>query len=264
MSEIRVNGVRLHYEVHGSGEPILCIHGTGSSTALWRRPATGLAAHGRTIVYDRRGFDRSERPEPFVTNVHEQADDAAALLEALDAAPAVVIGRSQGGEIAVDLTLRYPDRVRALALLEGGGLSLGAALRAWLADAHERLFAAAEADVGAVGETWFREVLGDDAWDTVPDDVRRVFVDNGPAILAEERGGLLDVDAAQLGTIAKPTLVVGARASGPGFAEATELTAGAIPGARLAWVEGGHLIDPADPVVRAFVDEVLLSTASRV
>jgi pimeloyl-ACP methyl ester carboxylesterase len=72
-------------------------------------------------VYDRRGSFRSGRPEPYVTSVHEHADDAAALIDALAAAPAIVIGRSYGGEIAVDLALRYPDRVRALALLEGGG-----------------------------------------------------------------------------------------------------------------------------------------------
>ena len=55
-----------------------------------------------------------------------------------------MIGRSQGGEIAVDLALRYPDRVRALALLEGGGLSLSEALRRWFADLDEQVFAAAE------------------------------------------------------------------------------------------------------------------------
>jgi pimeloyl-ACP methyl ester carboxylesterase len=47
--------------------------------------------------------------------VAEHADDAAGLLDALDAAPAVVIGRSYGGEVAIDLGLRYPDKVAALA-----------------------------------------------------------------------------------------------------------------------------------------------------
>ena len=103
MPTIGANGVSLYYEERGSGEPIVCIHGTGSSSALWGEAAAELATRGRAIVYDRRGFGRSERPEPFVTDVHQQADDAAALIEALAAAPAIVIGRSQGGEIAVDL-----------------------------------------------------------------------------------------------------------------------------------------------------------------
>jgi esterase len=50
--------------------------------------------------------------------VAEQADDAAGLLDALAALPAVVIGRSYGGAVAIDLALRNPDRVRALVLLE--------------------------------------------------------------------------------------------------------------------------------------------------
>ncbi len=257
MPEISVNGVSLYYEEHGSGEPILCIHGTGSSVELWRGPAVELATRGRTIVYDRRGFGRSERPEPFVTGVHLQADDAAALIDALDAAPAIVIGRSWGGEIAVDLALRYPERVRALALLEGGGLSLSPAFTRWLSSFHERLFAAAEADPETVGETMLRGVLGDAAWPSVPESVVRVFTANGPAILAEERGALLAVSAEELGTIGQPTLIVGARGSAPEFAEATELTAEAMPTARVEWVEGGHLIDPAHPAVLAFVEDVL-------
>ena len=75
----------LYYEEHGSGEPILCIHGTGSSSILWVDAAAELGKRGRTIVYDRRGFGRSERPEPLVMDVHLHADDAAALLDALDA-----------------------------------------------------------------------------------------------------------------------------------------------------------------------------------
>jgi esterase len=59
MSEIRVNVVSLYYEQHGAGESILCIHGTGSSAAFWIDATRQLATHGRTIVYDRRGFARS-------------------------------------------------------------------------------------------------------------------------------------------------------------------------------------------------------------
>ncbi|HEU0336766.1 MAG TPA: alpha/beta hydrolase [Gaiellaceae bacterium] len=260
MPEIDVNGVRLSYEEHGSGRPILCIHGTGSSSALWRAAATELGRRGRAIVYDRRGFGCSERPDPFVTDVHEHADDAAALLDSLGAAPAVVIGRSHGGEVAVDLALRYPDRVRALALLEGGGLSLGEGVTQWVRELDERLEAAAERDIATVGETMVRGVLGDGAWEELPQPVREVFTANGPAILAEERGGLLDVSPAELGTIAQPALIVAAEDSPPAFAEATSLLAAAMPAAVMTWVGGDHLIDPAHPAVLAFVDEVLATT----
>jgi pimeloyl-ACP methyl ester carboxylesterase len=257
MSEIRVNAVSLYYEEHGAGEPIVCIHGTGSSSALWVDAAAELATRGRTFVYDRRGFSRSERPEPLVMDVHRHTDDAAALIDALAAAPAIVIGRSQGGEIAVDLALRYPDRVRALALLEGGGLALSEALTRWLADLDEQVFAAAASDMSTVGETMLSSVVGDAGWEGVPEQVKQVFTANGPAIVAEHRGGLLDVSAEQLGTIVHPTLLVSGKDSPPAFAEVTNLMAEAMPEARVVWVEGGHLINPAHPAVLSFVDEVL-------
>lgn len=260
MATIRVNDVSLYYEEYGAGPPILCIHGTGSSTELWRSAAAELGKRGRAIVYDRRGFSRSERPEPLVMDVHGHADDAAALLDGLGGEPAIVIGRSHGGEVAVDLALRYPDRVRALALLEGGAFSLGPGFRRWLGRVHEQVFAAAAGGNDRVGEAFLRVVLGDAGWEGLPDRVKQVFIANGPAILAEERGGLLDVSVEQLAELAQPTLVVGARDSGPAFAEVTELMAAAIPSARVEWVEGDHLIDAAHPAVLAFVDDVLART----
>jgi pimeloyl-ACP methyl ester carboxylesterase len=175
----------------------------------------------------------------------------------------VVIGRSQGGEIAVDLALRYPERVRALALLEGGGFSLSDAFRRWEAELLEHVNAAAEADVSTVGETMFRLVLGDDGWGAMPDPLKQVFIAKSPAILAEERGGVLAVSADELGTIAQPTLLVGAKDSLPEFVEVTNLMAEAMPQAKVEWVEGGHLINPAHPSVLEFVDDVLAGPEPR-
>jgi esterase len=256
MSEIRVNGVTLHYEELGAGEPILCIHGTGSSAAFWVDATRELATHGRTIAYDRRGFARSERPEPFVTNVQQHTDDAAALIDALGAAPAIVIGRSYGGNVALDLALRYPDRVRALALLEGGPETLSEPAMRWVAELERELFAAAEEDMTTVAETLIRGVAGGGAWEKFPDEARQIFADNGPAIVAELRGGILEIGVEQLGSITQPTLLVGGRDSLPAFVEVNDVMAKAMPRAQVEWVDGGHLISPAHPVVLAFVDQV--------
>jgi esterase len=257
--DVLANGVSLYYEEHGAGEPIVCIHGTLSSAGLWRDAAAELGTRARTIVYDRRGFSRSERPEPFVADVHLHADDAAALIDALVAAPAIVIGRSAGGEIAVDLALRYPDRVRALALLEGGGLTLGEAAMQWIAEVDGQVFKAAEADMSSVAGTLFRAVAGDAGWEALSEEVKEELTGNSPAILSDERNGYLDVSAEQLGTIVQPALLVAANDSPPEFSEVTRLTAKAMRSARVEWVEGGHLINPAHPAVLSFVDEVLSS-----
>jgi esterase len=258
MPKIVANGVSLYYEDHGAGESIVGIHGAGSSAAVWADAVEVLARRGRTIVYDRRGCSRSERPQPYVTNVHQQADDAAALIDSLRAAPAIVIGRSYGVDIAIDLALRYPDRVRGLTLLEGLE-SATAPGRRWLADLEERVMAAAEVDMGSVAETLQRAALGDGSWEGWPESAKQMFTANGPAIIAEFRGGFLDVTAEQLKTITLPTLVVAGRDSPAVFGEATEFMAAALPAARVAWVEGGHLIDPAHPAVLRFVNEVLAS-----
>lgn len=97
----------------------------------------------------------------------------------------------------------------------------------------------------------------DAGWEGLPEPVKEMFTANGPAIVAEHRGGLLDATAEQLGTIVHPTLLVAGRDSPPAFAEVTKLMASAMPSARVEWVEGGHLINPAHPAVLAFVDEVL-------
>jgi esterase len=257
VAEIRVNGVSLYYEEHGAGEPILCIHGTGGSAAAWAGAVGELATRGRTITYDRRGCFRSERPEPYETNVHQHADDAAALIDALAAGPAIVIGRSYGGETAIDLALRYPDRVRVLALLEGAPLSMSQAGAQWWAQVAERVFAAAEVDINTVAETFLREVVGDAIWEGFSQPAKEMFTGNGPAIVAELRGGDLDVSREQLRSITHPTLLVAASDSPPAFTEATNILASAMPSAQVEWIEGGHLIDPTDPAVLGFIDDVL-------
>ena len=243
-----MNGVSLYYEEHGEGAAILGVHGAGSSAVFWADGARELAKRGRTIVYDRRGHFRSERPEPYATNVHENADDAAGLIEALEAAPAIVIGRSYGGAVAVDLTLRYPELVRGLALLEGDVPSMSetaaqewARLEELAADGAERVL---------------RFVLGE-GWESMPEAAKKIFVDNGPALVAELRGGYPPVTAEQLGSINRPLLLVGAKDSELDYAETIERMSAALPSARVAWVEGGHAIDPANPVVLDFIDEVL-------
>jgi esterase len=257
MAELQVNGVRLYYEEHGQGPPILCVHGTGGSALMWGAAVPELARLGRVIVYDRRGCTRSQRPDPYdTTTISEHADDAAALLDALGAAPAAVIGRSYGGQVATDLALRYPERARALVLLEGASLGLSAEAVAWEEALRQRVQAAAAENPTTVGETFILTVLGDAAWDGFPAPVRQMFADNGPAILAEVTGGSLQVGQAALAGIDQPTLLVAAASSPRAFRQATDAMATAMPNSRIFLVEGGHMINPADPAILRFLQEL--------
>jgi len=256
MAELYVNGVRLYYEEHGQGPPILCVHGMAGSAIMWAAAVPELARLGRVLVYDRRGH-RSQRPDPYdKTTVAEHADDAAALLDALGATPAAVIGRSYGGEIAIDLALRYPQRVRALVLLEAAIFSLSAEAIAWEESLRQRVLAAATDDPTTVGKTLVRFILGDATWDGFPAPIQQMFTDNGPAAVAEATGGPLQVDRAALATIHIPTLLVAAAHSPEAFRQVTDAMAAAMPNSRTHIVEGGHLINPADPAVLGFLQEL--------
>jgi pimeloyl-ACP methyl ester carboxylesterase len=107
-------GVELAYESEGSGTPVLLVH-----DIAFDRLALPAVRNARTIRYDRRGYGDSGAPEPYVgTTVMEQAEDAAALLRALDVRDAVVAGFGFGALIALDLALRHGDLVRAIAVAD--------------------------------------------------------------------------------------------------------------------------------------------------
>jgi 3-oxoadipate enol-lactonase len=118
MPTVEGAGVALHYAEQGAGPPVLLIHGLASDAAALAPIAAAVAGAGaRAIAYDRRGYGESGAPEPYHgTTAEEQAEDAAALLRALDAAPAVVAGDGFGALVALDLAKRHGALVRAAVL----------------------------------------------------------------------------------------------------------------------------------------------------
>jgi pimeloyl-ACP methyl ester carboxylesterase len=105
--------------VRGSGPALLLITDSTGDAGEWARVAPALAAEFTVITYDRRGFSRSQRPDGWTaSSAAEHAGDAAALLAALDLAPAVVVGHSAGGSIAGSLVAGHLELVRHAVLSE--------------------------------------------------------------------------------------------------------------------------------------------------
>jgi len=120
-------------EISGDpGQPtILLLHGwTLSADLNWFTVYDSLARHGRVLAIDQRGHGRGLRSEqPFTLD--DAADDAAALLDHLDAGPAIVVGYSMGGSVAMVQWRRHPATVAGL-VLQSTGLQ-------WRASARERV-----------------------------------------------------------------------------------------------------------------------------
>jgi 3-oxoadipate enol-lactonase len=119
MPTIRVNDVDLYYETRGAGEPVLLIHGLGSSTADWEPQVEALAGEFAVVAFDVRGHGRSSKPRGRYT-IAQFAEDTAALIRQLALGPMHVVGVSMGGMIAFQLAVSAPELVRTLVIVNSG------------------------------------------------------------------------------------------------------------------------------------------------
>ncbi|MEU9123192.1 alpha/beta hydrolase [Streptomyces sp. NPDC048506] len=113
---LTVPGAEIHYEVRGSGPPLLLINGGDGDAAMFG-PLAGLLAESHTVItYDLRGNSRSRLTgSPEAQWIEEHGHDAHLLLRAVAAEePACVFGTSYGGMIGMDVVARHPGQVRAL------------------------------------------------------------------------------------------------------------------------------------------------------
>jgi pimeloyl-ACP methyl ester carboxylesterase len=117
LMRMAVNGGEIEYEVKGSGEPVLMIHGTGVAATFAPQMSEPALRGYRLIRMHRRGFAGSSRtPVPF--SIADHAADARALLKALGVDRAHIIGHSFGGSTALQLALDSPEVVHSLVVME--------------------------------------------------------------------------------------------------------------------------------------------------
>ncbi len=211
-----VSGSRLFYRVEGAGEPLLLLAGFNCDHAIWDALTPMLSHRFRVIRFDNRGIGRSvgndDAADLAGLTTRLMAEDTAALLRALDIRRAHVLGHSWGGQIAQELSLRFPYLVATLSLLSCWAKP--DAKLAWLI----RLFGdlATTLDDDRYPRALLPWMFTDDAFNAAPkamEDAALQWAANplrpSPALLFAQSRAILATDtAAQLGGIDTPTSVI--------------------------------------------------------
>lgn len=110
-----VNGIDLNLEDHGSGTPLVLVHGLGANLRVWDTEVAHFSPGFRVITYDARGHGKSTRPLHFSLDDH--IADLRALLEILGGKPVALLGASMGIYVAQGLASRFPSLVEKLILV---------------------------------------------------------------------------------------------------------------------------------------------------
>ena len=262
---VEASGLELHYAERGHGEAVVLVHGTAVGRDLWREVESALGETMRTIAYDRRAYGDSEAPDPYAgTTVAEQAEDAAGLIEGLDAAPAVACGHDLGALVALDLLRRHPGIVHGAVLIEAPLLALSPTGPAAVSALREAIEAGArDADDPAAGavDGYLRELTGERGFDALgPDRLRaarsagRAFAADigAPPTFAFERRELRAIDA--------PVAVMVGSHSAPIRREVARALTGLLGDSTLHEPDAGHLVPIEAPEA---VASAVAETAAR-
>jgi len=246
MPTIDRDGVKIHYEVHGNGPPLILTHGYSSTSAMWQGQVAALSKRPKLILWDMRGHGQSDYPE--ATEAYSEAmtvGDIAALLDEVGAEKAIVGGLSLGGYMSLAFYRAHPERVSALLIIDTGpGFKKDDAREAWNRRAHE------------TADRFDREGL--EALKSASRERSTVSHRNATGLAHAARGMLTQRDARVielLPEITVPSLVVVGADDMP-FLAASDYMAAKIPGARKAVIPAaGHAVNIDQP--QAFIEAVL-------
>ncbi|MBM3644160.1 MAG: alpha/beta fold hydrolase [Alphaproteobacteria bacterium] len=231
------SGVRIAYEVHGSGPTLLLSHGYSSTMRMWDGQIAALKDRWKVVLWDMRGHGASDYPADDARYSEAlTVGDMASLLDAVGARRAVIAGLSLGGYMSLAFHATHPDRVRALMLFDTGpGFKKDEARAAWSANAHRRA-----ADLEARGLAALN----------TSDEVRLTRHRDATGLARAARGMLAQADdrvIQSLPSVKAPTLVLVGADDTP-FLAATDYMASRIAGARKVVIPAaGHAANLHQP-----------------
>lgn len=238
MPFISRSGVKLYYEVHGSGPVVLLSHGYSATSQMWRGQIEALSKTHKLVLWDMRGHGQSDYPEEqSAYSEHATVDDMAAILDEVSTRDAVIGGLSLGGYMSLAFYLRHPERVKALLVIDTGpGFKNKDARDGWNKTALETA-----RDFAENGLERLRKASPEMASSTHR---------SADGLIRAARGMLTQSDAAVINSlpdIKVPTLVVVGSEDQP-FLAAAEYMAKKIPGAQKAVILGaGHAANIDEP-----------------
>jgi pimeloyl-ACP methyl ester carboxylesterase len=238
-----VTASELFFVEEGQGPALLLIHGTGGDCDIWKPLAARLATGHRVIRYDRRGFGRSER-RPWGRKLYyrHHADDAAALLESLGAAPASVLGWSAGGIVALALAAFHPQLVSRVVVFEPPLWAARHPSAAMLAGFLKMILLRLLGLKRRAAEVFVKTALGPGSEKLDPEEEKKLF-SNLDGLFAEIDAGTGEEVTPALITASGVSItdVVGEN-SAPFLAAAADRLAATVPSAKVVRVpDAGHL-----------------------
>ncbi len=257
-----VNGTRLAYEITGSGEPLVLIHGFTLDTRMWDEQIAAFAESYRVIAYDVRGFGKSA---PVGDDTYSSVDDLKALLDYLGIGSAHLVGLSMGGGIASAFAVVYPSVARSLILVDAILWGFQGS-EEWSNSLGVVRQAALDGGVDAAKDAWLAHALFAPA-EEKPDVKRQleamVADFSGWHWLNRDRERGLDPPTIQrLGEIRAPTLVIVGERDLPDFFAIADRYVQDLPRAQKVVLPGvGHMANMEDPatfnaIVLAFLRKV--------
>ncbi|GAB3201124.1 alpha/beta hydrolase [Geodermatophilus arenarius] len=275
LRHVTVDGASLAYREVGTGEPVVLVHGGLGDLRTWAAQLGPLGARCRVVAYSRR-FARPNAPlpagAPDPMPVH--VTDLVALLRALDASPAHLVGNSWGAYVCLLTALQHPDVVRSLVLEEPPllPLVLGPGARPRPADLARALRRRPRATLAVLGfglrtsapvawayrrgdperalELFARGVLGRRALAAMTPERRQQMRESADTLQAEFRAGFPPVTEAELRTVRAPALLLTGERSPAVNRALGDWLADLLPSAEQVVVPGAsHLVHEDAPAV---------------
>ena len=164
---IEANGAGIYYEAHGHGKPLLLIHGGTLTGDSWQPYVPAFAERYRVITPDLRAHGRSASPATAMS-YRLLADDMVAFSQALDLHKPLIAGYSDGGQIALEIGMRYPELPQCL-IVGGACFEFRPSYRAWVREAvgdetSPEVDTARFAHNHPEWVAWLQQIYGPEAW----------------------------------------------------------------------------------------------------